>query len=431
MRCLICDATDKWENVDQYRVKKKGMCVCGCCGFVSYPELYKTEEEIKEFYRGEEYRKPPTMANIYTGQRKLFFHDKFLKDTFKEWQDAGITKPVIGEQGAAFGMFLNWCRGVFPDADVSGTELTISYRRNAWHEYNIKLDEDFDTSKKYDLIASYKVAEHQLDADKKVREMIECLKPNGLLYISVPTWFGALTNFGVPGFDIEYFYSTSHINTWSKKLFETMLKKCGAEIIKHDDKMYDDTYLCKRNDDLMKAPPVYENPDYIKAKMKAIFNVWELKGKNKLKECLEAYPNYPDGYPHYYESIRAELDKQGFKAIEAFIQNALENTDHHPTVIALAADLHMRYEKYEKAIEYLNKFLDNRPSNSNGLTSLSHCLRNLSSRALDEKDSHKLLKEASKVMRHVKVVAIEKMAESQNWVFSDNSSLPTPFEKEL
>ena len=51
MRCIVCDSTDKWKNVDEFRLKPSGMCVCENCGFVSYPSRWKSEDEIKKHYR--------------------------------------------------------------------------------------------------------------------------------------------------------------------------------------------------------------------------------------------------------------------------------------------------------------------------------------------------------------------------------------------
>jgi hypothetical protein len=82
MICVNCNKND-WSNVDQYRLKPSGMCICNNCGMVSYPSKWKSYEEIKKHYQSE-YRKPPTSSNYFTGQRKLHFHNSFLQDLFKE-----------------------------------------------------------------------------------------------------------------------------------------------------------------------------------------------------------------------------------------------------------------------------------------------------------------------------------------------------------
>ena len=156
MRCVVCSSND-WENVDEYRDLQKhdgkdvGMSICKTCGFVSYPEKYKTDEEIKEYYRKDYRGGPPTYGNIVTGRRKLGYHEHFLKEVILKWRDDKV-KPVIGECGSAIGMVMHWFKQVVPGCEVHGTELTTNYRRVAKNEYGIELKEDFDLTKKYDLI---------------------------------------------------------------------------------------------------------------------------------------------------------------------------------------------------------------------------------------------------------------------------------------
>lgn len=85
---------------------------------------------------------------MFAGERKNCFHHKFLLDLFNKWKAEGKESPRICEIGAAYGFTLQWIRQIFPKAEISGTELTTSFRRNAYHEFGIKLDEDIDTTKK-------------------------------------------------------------------------------------------------------------------------------------------------------------------------------------------------------------------------------------------------------------------------------------------
>jgi len=156
-----------------------------------------------------------------------------LLKLLKKWKDEGKPKEVF-EEGSAFGMVLNEIKTAVPNLNVSGSEWGQKFRRNAYHEYGIALGDKFDDSKKHDLIISYKVAEHMIDADKELRKYAENLTEEGLLYISVPAWFDKMTNFGVSGWSIEYYYHPDHINVWTKKLFETVLKKAGLEIVKQN-----------------------------------------------------------------------------------------------------------------------------------------------------------------------------------------------------
>src|SRR3990167_9119 len=151
------------------------MSLCKSCGFVSYPKKWQEKEKVLEFYR-KQYRNAPTVENLYQGQRKLNYHQEFLTETLiDKWKKEEKKNPVIFEVGAAYGLVLAWFKNMrdskgflFPDADLNGSELTLSFKRNAYHEFVFNLTDDFDDTKQYDLVISYKVAEHMLDADKEL-----------------------------------------------------------------------------------------------------------------------------------------------------------------------------------------------------------------------------------------------------------------------
>jgi SAM-dependent methyltransferase len=359
---------DEQKKFDAIRVQKnKGMAICMSCGFVSYPDEYKSEEEIKEYYR-KDYRSVPTYNNLVTGARKLNYHQKFLLEVFEEFKDK---KPVVFEDGAAMGMALNFLRGKWPDGEFSGTELTPGFRKVAYYNFNLELDEDFDDTKKYDFIMTFKVAEHQLDVDKRLRKFAECLTDRGYLYISVPTWFGRLTNFGLNGFDLNYYYDIAHINVWTKKLFETVLKKAGLEIVGFDDKMYGETYLCKRNDDLMKDEPQYEDPQQILSYLGRVQRAVELTKQNKHKEAIELWPNYPGAWMGYWEMNRKQFTEGG--QVKEFLFDMERAMGICFEGIMMAIDISSRMGDFSRALELIDLGLkEYRP---NSYVFLDHCAK--------------------------------------------------------
>ena len=430
-RCLVCDSTDKWENVDKYRRENKGMHICNGCGFVSYPERFKTDQDAKDYYK-EDYRRPPDHRAIATGQRKLHMHAHFLKDIFKEWTDKKI-KPVVCDVGAAFGMYLNWVRQNFPEAELHGTEFTLSHRRVAFHEYGLKLALDFNKDLKYDLISTYKVAEHQVDADKRLREYALALKDDGYLYISVPTWFNYMENPGNDNWDLSYYYHPDHINVWSIPLFEEVLRKSGLEIIKQDHVMYGDTYLCKRNDEVMKLAPKYEDPKNIKEQLSRIKKADDYFMAQKFIEACKEWPQFPKAWYLAYEQDRAKAHKQqGTPPWEyvkgRYLDPALKSCPDHLQVLRFVAEVHMRYSRFEEAISFIKRALELRPNNGVFLLILSHCYRALSGASNDSSLRIKLLEESRNCSRYLREIDFSIMNEATNWIFSDNANIPTPME---
>lgn len=454
-RCPICDSTDKWQNVDEYRddtdkvfketvdgketERPMNMFVCNGCGFVGYPNRQQDEEELKAYYKSQ-YRahKAPTFNNLLTGQRKVYYHEAFLKDLFKKWTDKDITeKFLLGknrrftEIGAAYGMALNYLKSQFPLAEIKGTEWTTKYQRVCFHEYGIKLEDDFDASLKYDLIMSYKVLEHQCDPDKKLREYALALKPEGRIYLSVPTWFNIMTNFGLNGFDLKYYYHPDHINVWSRCLFEVMLKKCGLEIVKEDHVMYGDTYLLKRNDELMKETPVYEKPETIIKAMDHIKQAFEFLKAGKPEKSLEVWADNPTAWIQYYEKNRQKLHREDFDSLfKEVCEPFLKHNHRCRESLTFAADLCMRYEKWTQAAEILHELVEKVPNNGQPLLMLSNALRNMGMRERDPERQIKLMQNCHAVTAHLSTVDRQLMPQAYNWRYKDASEIPTPWELE-
>lgn len=434
MRCCICDSTDKWENVDKYRMKPTrlengdivpvGMSICNGCGFVSYPSLWKTEEEIKKFYRTK-YRPMPTGNNLYSGQRKIHFHTAFLQDLFQKWENEGKTSPKILESGAAIGLVLHWIKQLVPGADVTGTELTTTYRRVAKHEFGINLTEDPDFTKKYDLIISYKVAEHQLDVDKYLRRCVESLSDDGVFYIGVPTWFESASDFGKGGFDLEYYYDTSHVNVWTLNNFRQLLKKIGLEVIKEDHEMYDSSFLCKRNDSLMGEPRSYDLPEKNKDSMDKMKKANLAFIEQKYDEAINLWKNYPAAWVSMIEKYRREFFEKGWDWI---VQNPLKDAINYckssPEILILAAELAIRSENYDSAIKYIETSLQKRPENPPSLIQLITVMREFALRASSESERIHYWKEAVKIAKHLKLVSLQHARESQDFIFQFSSQIP-------
>lgn len=390
-KCGNCGAVDKWQSVNHLRYDEKdkhgkshNMCICTECGFVTYPDKIKDKAKLKEYYK-KEYRPAPTIHNSFTGQRKNHFHFAFLKDHMEAWAKSGNTKPVICDVGTAYGMSLNMFQQIFPEADINGVELTETMKRVAFHEFGYKLTDEIDESKKYDLIMSYKVLEHMIDPMEELERYGKLLKPDGVLYISVPTWFNSLGNFGLEGFDLKYYYDPNHINCWTVEMFESMLERTGFVIIKQDNKMYGDTYLCVYTGH--KTSNVYKDDlNVIISKMESIKKAYEYFIDHKFKEAIDTYPNYPSAWASYLEMNRKSMAEKGFDYFnEQFLQPMYNATEGCAEALMSMTDFHMRAKKFEQALDYANQLLALKPNTPTALRDIINCYRELGARSKDEK----------------------------------------------
>ena len=406
MRCCSCNAND-WENVDWARFKEKkedgspqGMSMCKSCGFISYPSKWKTKEEILEHYR-KDYRNPPTAVNMFTGQRKNYFHLAFLKDLFEEWKSKGLKNPKICEIGAAYGVTLNMFAQIFPQAEIYGTEITNSYKRNALHEFGIELTDDFDDTKKYDLIISYKVLEHQLDPDLELQRYSKCLTDGGRLYMSVPTWLNAAINFGFDGFDLEYYYDQNHVNVWTRQIFENIMLRAGLEIVKQDHVIYADTYLCKVNEENKNLPLFKEDIEDVKLKLNKLKNAYLCILEQKYEEAIGLWPEFPFAHVSNTEMKRKLMAEKGWLWFhDNLIKRALNDCPNSSEILIMATDYSMRAEDFNAAIQYANASLNAKPNNPISGVQLINIYKEIAVRSKNEKEKIAYLKKAREIATH-------------------------------
>lgn len=421
MKCCICDSND-WENVDEYRLKPSGMSICKNCGFVSYPSLYKTKEEIINFYR-EEYRAPPNSQNLFTGQRKLHYHAEFLHDLIKQWNQTGKDREIL-EVGSAYGMFLNWINRTVKNSTVTGTEITKSYKRVAKHEFGLDLVDDFSDSQQFDLICTYKVAEHMLDIDLEMARYHKTLKDDGILYIGVPCWFNTMHNFGAGGWDIEYYYSTNHINVWTRKAFESLLKKTGFKIIKQDHEMYDSVYLCVKTTPEKLTEKDFDGYDSIMKSLKKVKEANDLFVQGKYVEAFETWNDFPTAIINGYEINRKQYDSNGFEWIEeCVIKKARKYCNNSPGILPFIADLYTRYGKLDLAIKAADEGLRKRPRTPHFIIAIASSFYQLAEKCTVHEEQQKLYKQSRDLYRFLLESSQQNRNEAINWIYALDSKI--------
>lgn len=429
-KCPNCNS-DKWVNVDYLRNKdtdskgnKINMSMCDECGFITYPDKIKNKEEMLEYYR-KSYRPAPSVHNSFTGQRKNNYHYHFLQDVFKKWKDTNFDKPVICDIGAAYGMSLNLFKQLFPNADINGTELTETMKRVAYHEFGFKLTDDIDESKKYDMIMTYKVLEHQIDPIHELKSYAKLLKHDGFLYISVPTWFNTLANPGLDGFDLDYYYDTNHINVWSREMFKSILVRSGFEILKEDFLMYGDTYLCRVNHAMTSDVYYKENKESLLKSAEKMKKAYELFLDYKYDEAVSVYPEYPQAWQAKLEMNRKVLAEKGFDFFKQnFIDQMLASCFRSAEAYICATDFCLRARNFNLALTYAQHSLDMKPNNPVTLGQLINLYKEMGARAKEEKDKIEAFKKARETAIVLHNVSSQNRDDAINQIYLTSSFLP-------
>lgn len=250
MRCYVCDGHE-WHKVMVDR--GQGMQpihgaattqVCKGCGNVCHEVDVSKEDSIREFYR-KEYRPQPGVMNLITTTHKLNYMKVFLAEQLKAM--SGSPK-IVGDVGAATGYALNFFRGL--GHKVSGSELTLTFRRMSEHYYGIPLAEDLETKHKYDLIVVYHVLEHLMEPDQKLAHFASLLSEGGRIFLATPEWFNYIEDgCGLPMRHFDELFHKNHINLFSSTSLNNLFRKVGLRVVKEDHLQYGQTYLLEKSPD--------------------------------------------------------------------------------------------------------------------------------------------------------------------------------------
>src|SRR3990167_5482140 len=214
--CPICNKSE-WEDLNYLRDdqfwksvsyldidESMGFKICRNCAFVTYD--YVPVDRLIEIYKRE--RKIINSDLIVTASRKIEYHKSFFKPVMQELLNNNTDIRVL-DYGCAQGAVLKWLHDdlKIPIENLYGSEYSLILRAWAKNEYGLNVTENPDLSRKYDLIILYHVLEHLQYPDIELKKCVDALDNNGVIYISVPTWFnifeetsGALIN------NFEHYY---------------------------------------------------------------------------------------------------------------------------------------------------------------------------------------------------------------------------------
>jgi len=421
--CFICDGKE-WMDADIFRAKAENMMVCKQCGFITFDRFHDVSEY--ETYYDKSYRDSiqVNIKNLLTTNRKVGYHDKFLNPWIKELLKNKKAEEIsVGEIGSGIGYFLRWIRDKFKIKDITGSELTTTYRRYAKHAFDINVSKDFDFKKKYDLVCIYHTLEHIPDPKELLLKLKPTIKAGGSLYIATPIWMEEMMRWGGGTFDTfdEHFHP-DHINAWSRWHLQRLLDVTGYKIISENKRMYGWTMLIEPSNDL-KPDDKMPNSQHVMEQL------WDMKRaalqyqKGNFSEAIRLYPRFVDAYLGEATKHFKDLDKQ-LQILEVG-EKSCPNTILFDVQRGL---FFYQYERFEECISELTGVLDLKPHDENVISHLAMAHLSLGQKIHKSKglkEAEEFYKKAGDLLEMVKCINPMRFEECFNWQGFIMSKIPT------
>lgn len=345
--CLMCGSSN-WTNIDYLRAKPQKQIICTKCNFITF-DRFSDQAHYRRFYNNNYRKQMISYSNLVTTNRKIGYHDAFIKEYLTKNKDLSIC-----DIGAGIGYFVRYCREMGHE-NTHGTEYNNIMRNYAKNAYNLNLAEEFDGSKKYDLISMYHSIEHMLDPVEMLEKIKNSLNENGKLYLAIPFWLEELMDFGGGGFHSydEYFHE-NHLNCWTRPQFRQFLLQSGFKIIKEETKMYGYTVLCEKCEPVKYKKFGNESFQDIVFQLNVMKRAVTAYQNQDFLDAIRLYPKFPEAYLSECGMQQKNLDVQ--LKILSECERVCTNTVMHHMQAGIVFYQWRRYEeaeaRYREALKY-------------------------------------------------------------------------------
>jgi 2-polyprenyl-3-methyl-5-hydroxy-6-metoxy-1,4-benzoquinol methylase len=214
---------------------------CEECGVLLYWPYPKSDTDL--MLEGNTKRWPRERALWWYQQSSFHNHTNFtqmLRFTMSELPRD--TKLDILDYGGGGGQFALVCSSHFPCATVYITDISDESLLEEWKHINRQISfRDFaDDTRKFDVIFLNDVFEHVSDPVSVLKQLTEKLTRSGIIFIDTPKqfWLYPVTKLISTALYSKLLNATVskvHLQIWSKKSFELVIKQCGLKIEKYEE----------------------------------------------------------------------------------------------------------------------------------------------------------------------------------------------------
>lgn len=371
--CPICDVDD-WYGLDRLRDadywRKRdligphdavGFKVCRNCGFVTYD--YQDDAELKRRYAMN--RTFITVNNLLTQNRKMEFHEHFLKAHL-----AKINESFL-DYGCSIGSLVDYAS--MWAFDAWGLEMNEVDRKVAIGYGGIKCAATREElpDQQWGGIAFYHVLEHLQHPEEALQWAFDHLGKDGFIYVAVPIYGNTLEEAsGSVCEDWENLYHLNHVNCFSYQSLKNLFSKVGLDIVQDDRAAYGYTCILKRGESV---GLVKEDYTEIEARLEKQKKAVELLKEGNPVEATEVWPCFPDAW--IAQSLKME-NYFDFKNNTETLLKAIEVCGEHPKILEQLGSVYLQWDEVKKGEKFLSpntleaerifkRLLEIRPGNEN------------------------------------------------------------------
>ncbi len=220
--CCIC--RDLEIPIFYKQVEGFSLLKCKRCGLIYSDHLPPGQESFFDDSQKEgnqvEYWSTPKFFDEY---KPIF--DKFFHERLERMKRLGITSGDVLDIGTGYGLWADYLRN--HQFNVEGIEVSRKTAKYANDTYGFSFEcisiEQYQTSKKFDVICMFDVLEHLEQPEIILRKISGWLKPNGIIYLQVPNVIGLRYPYG-HGLGLPY-----HIWQFNPITLKKVVTKAGMK----------------------------------------------------------------------------------------------------------------------------------------------------------------------------------------------------------
>lgn len=232
-KCKICGSTSLMLFAHTAKCTN-----CGVMLYYPYPE-----DDSQLLSNGEGKNWPQEQVLSWYSKASFYNHTNFTNMIrFAMDESYKGRKLNILDYGGGGGQFALVCKSHFPKATVFITDISDDSLLQEWRPSNIQIpfrsfaEDDL----KFDLIFLNDVFEHVSDPGFVLKQLAGKLKKGGKLFIDTPKqfWIYPFTKMVSKNLYTKVLrgtVSTAHLQIWSKKSFDLVVRESGLEISKYEE----------------------------------------------------------------------------------------------------------------------------------------------------------------------------------------------------